>query len=144
MAAHCEDEKPVDCKMEKPALEKPLAGEEVDVKIINEAKEEEKEPKEKWTNKFILYGTNKAGDVIVQKDYTLAKGGKIRDVKDFRDQILNDNDEVIDVFVSRINLDGEEKPLDSYTITRPGHEFDGIDDFEESYFDSHMIFHETK
>lgn len=31
--AHSEDEKPLDCKMEKPALEEPLAGEEVDVKL---------------------------------------------------------------------------------------------------------------
>jgi len=31
--AHSEDEKPLDCKMKKPALEKPLAGEEVGIKI---------------------------------------------------------------------------------------------------------------
>ena len=29
LVAHSEDEKPVDCKMEKPALEEPLAGEEI-------------------------------------------------------------------------------------------------------------------
>jgi len=34
--AHSEDEKPLDCKMEKPALEEPLAGEKVDVKINEE------------------------------------------------------------------------------------------------------------
>lgn len=31
--AHSEDEKPLDCKMEKPALEEPLASEEVNIKI---------------------------------------------------------------------------------------------------------------
>ena len=31
--AHSEDEKPLDCKMKKPALEEPLAGEKVDIKI---------------------------------------------------------------------------------------------------------------
>ena len=40
LAAHCEDEKPVDCKLEKPALEKPLAGEKVDIKL-NEGFEDE-------------------------------------------------------------------------------------------------------
>lgn len=34
VVAHSEDEKPLDCKMEKPALEEPLAGDEVDVKVI--------------------------------------------------------------------------------------------------------------
>jgi len=34
--AHSEDEKPLDCLMKKPALEEPLAGEEVDIKL-NEA-----------------------------------------------------------------------------------------------------------
>ena len=31
--AHSEDEKPLDCKMEKPALKEPLAGEKVDIKV---------------------------------------------------------------------------------------------------------------
>lgn len=42
--AHSEDEKPLDCKMKKPALEKPLAGEKVDIKIneeLTEAKEDD-------------------------------------------------------------------------------------------------------
>ena len=43
VVAHSEDEKPVDCKLEKPALEEPLAGEEVDVKL-NEAKEDDELP----------------------------------------------------------------------------------------------------
>ena len=43
VVAHSEDEKPVDCKLEKPALEEPLAGEEVDVKL-NEAKKDDKLP----------------------------------------------------------------------------------------------------
>ena len=43
VVTHSEDEKPVDCKLEKPALEEPLAGEEVDVKL-NEAKEDDKLP----------------------------------------------------------------------------------------------------
>ena len=38
VVAHSEDEKPVDCKLEKPALEEPLAGEEVDVKLNEELK----------------------------------------------------------------------------------------------------------
>ena len=33
LVAHSEDEKPVDCKLEKPALEEPLAGDKVDVKL---------------------------------------------------------------------------------------------------------------
>ena len=33
LVAHSEDEKPVDCKLEKPALEKPVAGDKVDVKL---------------------------------------------------------------------------------------------------------------
>ena len=37
--AHCEDEKPLDCLMKKPALEEPLAGEEVEIKL-NEAENE--------------------------------------------------------------------------------------------------------
>ena len=36
--AHSEDEKPLDCKIEKPALEEPLAGEKVDVKLNEELK----------------------------------------------------------------------------------------------------------
>ena len=36
--AHSEDEKPVDCKLEKPALEEPLAGKEVDTKLNEELK----------------------------------------------------------------------------------------------------------
>lgn len=43
VVAHSEDEKPVDCKLEKPALEEPLAGKEVDVKL-NEAKEDDELP----------------------------------------------------------------------------------------------------
>ena len=39
--AHSEDEKPLDCKMEKPALEKPLAGEKVDIKINEDLSEDE-------------------------------------------------------------------------------------------------------
>lgn len=35
--AHSEDEKPLDCKMEKPALEEPLAGEKVDIKLNEES-----------------------------------------------------------------------------------------------------------
>ena len=31
--AHCEDDKPIDCKMKKPALEKPVAGDPVNVKV---------------------------------------------------------------------------------------------------------------
>ena len=40
VVAHSEDEKPVDCKGEKPALEEPLAGKKVDVKL-NEAKKDD-------------------------------------------------------------------------------------------------------
>ena len=43
VVAHSEDEKPVDCKLEKPALEEPLAGEEVGVKL-NEDKKDDKLP----------------------------------------------------------------------------------------------------
>lgn len=43
MVAHSEDEKPVDCKLEKPALEEPLAGKKVDVKL-NEAKKDDELP----------------------------------------------------------------------------------------------------
>ena len=43
VVAHSEDEKPVDCKLEKPALGEPLAGKEVDVKL-NEAKEDDELP----------------------------------------------------------------------------------------------------
>jgi hypothetical protein len=39
--AHSEDEKPLDCKMEKPALEEPLAAEKVDIKINEDLSEEE-------------------------------------------------------------------------------------------------------
>ena len=38
LVAHSEDEKPVDCKLEKPALEEPLAGKEVDTKLNEELK----------------------------------------------------------------------------------------------------------
>ena len=38
--AHSEDEKPLDCKMEKPALEEPLAGEEVDAKLYEDLKDD--------------------------------------------------------------------------------------------------------
>ena len=37
LAAHSEDEKPVDCKLEKPALEEPLAGEKVNAKLYETA-----------------------------------------------------------------------------------------------------------
>ena len=38
VVAHSEDEKPVDCKLEKPALEEPLAGKKVDTKLNEELK----------------------------------------------------------------------------------------------------------
>ena len=40
VVAHSEDEKPVDCKLEKSALEEPLAGKKADVKL-NEAKKDD-------------------------------------------------------------------------------------------------------
>ena len=43
VVTHSEDEKPVDCKGKKKPLEKPLAGEEVDVKL-NEAKKDDELP----------------------------------------------------------------------------------------------------
>lgn len=43
VVAHSEDEKPVDCKLEKPALEEPLAGKKADVKL-NEAKKDDELP----------------------------------------------------------------------------------------------------
>ena len=43
VVAHSEDEKPVDCKLEKPVLEEPLAGKKVDVKL-NEAKKDDELP----------------------------------------------------------------------------------------------------
>lgn len=43
VVAHSEDEKPVDCKGEKPALEEPLAGKKVDAKL-NEAKKDDELP----------------------------------------------------------------------------------------------------
>ena len=43
VVAHSEDEKPVDCKLKKPALEKPLAGEEIDIKL-DEAKKDDELP----------------------------------------------------------------------------------------------------
>jgi len=36
LMTHSEDEKPLDCKMEKPALEEPVAGEQIDVKITED------------------------------------------------------------------------------------------------------------
>ena len=39
LVAHSEDEKPVDCKLEKPALEEPVAGKEVDVKLYEDVNE---------------------------------------------------------------------------------------------------------
>lgn len=41
VVAHSEDEKPVDCKLEKPALEEPLAGKKVDVKLNEATKDDE-------------------------------------------------------------------------------------------------------
>lgn len=41
VVAHSEDEKPVDCKGEKPALEEPLAGKKVDVKLNEDKKDDE-------------------------------------------------------------------------------------------------------
>lgn len=37
LVAHSEDEKPIDCKLEKPALEEPLAGKKVDTKLYEGA-----------------------------------------------------------------------------------------------------------
>lgn len=41
VVTHSEDEKPVDCKLEKPALEEPLAGKKVDVKLNEDKKDDE-------------------------------------------------------------------------------------------------------
>ncbi|MDY2736886.1 hypothetical protein [Intestinibacter sp.] len=41
VVTHSEDEKPVDCKLEKPALEEPLAGKKVDVKLNEATKDDE-------------------------------------------------------------------------------------------------------
>lgn len=53
LVAHSEDEKPVDCKLEKPALEKPLAGEKVDAKLYESIKDDADAHRPCWSIEFI-------------------------------------------------------------------------------------------
>ena len=78
--------------------------------------------------KFVIYGTDEHSKPIVKKEFKLMGDRKVSDLKKFRDKILADNEEVIDVFVAEVDEQGNEKPMDIYTITRPGHEYDGIRD----------------
>ena len=82
LVAHSEDEKPVDCKLEKPALEEPLAGKEVDSKFY-----------EHWS------------DALVDEDYGLEEAKKEEPVKKLEIvSIVDEEDKNSDRHILQINF----------------------------------------
>ena len=78
----------------------------------------------KWlaSPKYIIYGVDANGKVITEKTIT-NESGKASEVKAIRDEILNSDEKITDVFVSRFYThedSGEtlEVELDSYTISK--------------------------
>ena len=74
------------------------------------------------TDKYIIFGLDKAANELVRKDI-VNETGKAADVKAIRDEVLNSDDNIIDVFVSRIYRNTEtgeelEVELDGYTVTK--------------------------
>lgn len=95
-----------------------------------ESEEIKKSPDWEATQKYILYGTDVNDKVLVERNFK-NESKKAADVKAARDAILDENEDVVDVFVARFYKNketGEEKeiPLYSYTISRPGFEYAGI------------------
>ena len=96
VVAHSEDEKPVDCKLEKPALEEPLAGEEVDVKL-NEAKKDDELPVDPEAAKLEVHTMLNdlvADEIEAINGYDDAKAQIIDTPIDHKDSILDTIDHI--------------------------------------------------
>lgn len=109
VVSHSEDEKPLDCKMKKPALEKPLAGDKVDVDLyedlcaeskLNEAKKDEDElPPDPGAVKVEVHNTlnNLVADEIEAIDgYEEAKADIIEQPIEHKDEIISTIDHIKD------------------------------------------------
>ena len=96
VVAHSEDEKPVDCKLEKPALEEPLAGEEVGVKL-NEDKKDDKLPVDPEAAKLEVHTMLNdlvADEIEAINGYDDAKAQIINTPIEHKDSILDTIDHI--------------------------------------------------
>lgn len=93
---HSEDEKPVDCKLEKPALEEPLAGKKVDVKL-NEAKKDDELPVDPEAAKLEVHTMLNdlvADEIEAINGYDDAKAQIMDTPIEHKDNILNTIDHI--------------------------------------------------
>ena len=96
------------------------------------------DPDWKATDKYVVFGTDAKGKVLVDKDVS----GKPAEVKAARDDLLKDNEEVIDVYVTQYwrNIKTKEEkdvPLYGYMKSRKGHEhtFEDLNKKEQDELD---------
>ena len=96
VVAHSEDEKPVDCKLEKPALEEPLADKEVDVKL-DEAKKDDELPVDPEAAKLEVHTMLNdlvADEIEAINGYDNAKSQIVDTPIDHKDSILDTIDHI--------------------------------------------------
>ena len=96
VVAHSEDEKPVDCLMKKPALEEPLAGKKVDVKL-NEATKDDELPVDQEAAKLEVHTMLNdlvADEIEAINGYDDAKAKIIDTPIDHKDNILDTIDHI--------------------------------------------------
>ena len=94
--AHSEDEKPLDCLMKKPALEEPLAGKKVDVKL-NEATKDDELPVDPEAAKLEVHTMLNdlvADEIEAINGYDDAKAKIIDTPIDHKDNILDTIDHI--------------------------------------------------
>lgn len=101
--AHCEDDKPIDCKMKKPALEKPVAGDPVNVKVnqgLTEAKKEEDElPPDPEAVKLDVHNNLNnlvASEISTIDEYENAKSEIIDAPIEHKDELISTIDHIKD------------------------------------------------
>lgn len=101
--AHCEDDKPIDCKMKKPALEKPVAGDPVNIKVnqgLTEAKKEEDElPPDPEAVKLDVHNNLNnlvASEISTIDEYENAKSEIIDAPIEHKDELISTIDHIKD------------------------------------------------
>ena len=96
VVAHSEDEKPVDCKLEKPAIEEPLAGKKVDVKLDEAKKDDElsADPESAKLEVHTMLNDLVADEIEAINGYDDAKAQIIDTPIDHKDSILDTIDHI--------------------------------------------------
>lgn len=118
-------------KEKKESLNASAAKSENDSKNGSENKSlnESEEMLESKGDKYVIYGTDATGAEVTKRTYD-DKTGKVGDLKAVENDLLDKNEKVIIVYVSKLDSKGKETPIDHFTMVRKGHEYDGIDDSE--------------